>query len=48
MAQLLQAGFFFSAVKVVYTDPELLKATLEEMQLLVSQGKDDPDWEVGV
>ena len=37
-AQLLQEGFFFAAVKVVYSDLELLKATLEEMQLLVDQG----------
>ena len=46
VAQLLQFGYFFTSVKVVYSDHELLKATLEEMRLMVQQGKDDPDWEV--
>ncbi|GAX73543.1 hypothetical protein CEUSTIGMA_g994.t1 [Chlamydomonas eustigma] len=45
-AQLLQEGYFFTAIKVVYSDLELLKATLEEMKLLVEVGTKEGDWEV--
>eukprot|EP00195_Chlamydomonas_chlamydogama_P007469 CAMPEP_0202904192 /NCGR_PEP_ID=MMETSP1392-20130828/28276_1 /ASSEMBLY_ACC=CAM_ASM_000868 /TAXON_ID=225041 /ORGANISM="Chlamydomonas chlamydogama, Strain SAG 11-48b" /LENGTH=409 /DNA_ID=CAMNT_0049591711 /DNA_START=191 /DNA_END=1417 /DNA_ORIENTATION=+ len=46
VAQLLQNGYFFTAIKVVYNDYELLHATLEEMKLVVQQGVEESDWEV--
>ncbi len=58
MALLLQAGFYFTAIKVVYANHELLHATLAEVQLTVSQGQarlgptlqqvDGEDWQQAV
>lgn len=41
VALLLQQGYYFTAVKIVYADHELLRATLEEMSLIVSQGLEE-------
>ncbi|KAJ9522970.1 hypothetical protein QJQ45_023774 [Haematococcus lacustris] len=42
-AQLLQQGYYFTAIRIVYADTELLKATLEELQLLVTQHMEESD-----
>ncbi|KAG1656439.1 hypothetical protein FOA52_006981 [Chlamydomonas sp. UWO 241] len=46
VAQLLQHGYYLCAIKVVYNDFDLLRATLEEMKLLLEQNLEGEDWEV--
>ncbi len=45
VALLVQQGYYMTAVKVVYADPELLKATLEEMRLIVGAHMDEEQWQ---
>lgn len=48
VALLIQHGFHFAAVKVVYGDRELLRATLEEMKMIVVQHLNEQDAQVAV
>ena len=45
-ALLMQQGLYFTAIKAVHYDFELLRATLEEMRLVVMQNMDDDNWEL--
>ncbi|KAG2439630.1 hypothetical protein HXX76_004982 [Chlamydomonas incerta] len=44
-ALLMQHGYFFAAIKVVYSNFEALQATLSEMESLVSQHMATEDWD---
>jgi hypothetical protein len=44
-ALLMQAGYYFAAIKVVYSNFEALQATLTELETLISQHMDSGDWE---
>ncbi|GIL67073.1 hypothetical protein Vafri_20509 [Volvox africanus] len=44
-ALLMQAGYFFAAIKVVYSNFDALQATLTELETLISQHMDSGDWD---
>ncbi|KXZ45827.1 hypothetical protein GPECTOR_50g621 [Gonium pectorale] len=44
-ALLMQQGYFFAAIKVVYSNFEALQATLAEMEALIAQHMDTGDWD---
>ncbi|GIL92224.1 hypothetical protein Vretimale_18473 [Volvox reticuliferus] len=44
-ALLMQAGYFFAAIKVVYSNFDALQATLTELEVLISQHMDSGDWD---
>jgi hypothetical protein len=45
---MVQSGFYFAPVKVVFADPELLKATLEEIQLITQPLEGEEQWQVAL
>ncbi len=48
VAILVREGYYFAAVKIVYGDAELLRATLDEMKLIVSQHMDETQWQAAL